>query len=139
MKASTSFFIALCAVTSAIAMVPTPAAAHGGDRDWGGHGWGGWGVGIGIGVLPGPYYYPPPPVYYAPPPPPPGYYAPYPGFIEQVPSQTAQQAPVQSNPAGAAQSCDAGDYTCPMEVTVPEGGRCYCPGNNGERVYGTAR
>lgn len=145
MKASRTFFIALFAASAAIAAVPAPACAHGGDHDWDGGGWrGGWGVGIGI--VPGPYYYPPlvyyapppPQIYYAPPPPP-GYYAPYPGFIQQAPSPVAQPAPVQSSPADGAQSCDAGSYVCPMETSVPAGARCYCPGNNGDRVYGAAQ
>lgn len=114
-----------------------PAVAHGGY-------WGGWGIGIGLpgfwgwgwpGYYPPPVYYPPPPVYYAPPAPPPGYYAPYPGYIAQLPPNIAPPA----SSSATAQSCNAGNYICPMEATVPPGGRCYCPDNNGGRAYGTAQ
>ena len=119
-----------------------PASAHGGwGGGWGGGwhgGWGGgwrggWGVSVGIApfyAVP-PYYYYPPPAYYAPPayyPPPAGYYSPYPGYIAQTPTAGT-----------AAQSCNAGPYVCPMEVTVPAGARCYCTGNDGRRVYGSAQ
>jgi hypothetical protein len=122
-----------------MAVAAAPAAAHGG---WGGGwhggwhgGWGGgWGVGIGIAPFYAAPYYPPyypPPAYYAPPayyPPPAGYYSPYPGYIARDPSAGTN-----------AQSCNAGSYVCPMEVPVPAGARCYCRGNNGQRVYGSAQ
>ncbi len=138
MKSGTKLFTIILIAAAAIGM-PGTAEAHGWHGGWGG----GWGVGIGIGIAP-PYYYPPPlyyappPVYYAAPPPPPGYYSPYPGYIAQSPPPPPQQAPLQSS-GGAAQSCNTGDYVCPMEVSVPVGGRCYCRGNDGNRVYGTAQ
>lgn len=138
MRVVIRFFAGLLALVILSGLAAQPASAHGGWR---------WGVGIGVGLapayVPGPYYYPPPayypppPVYYAPPPPPPGYYSPYPGFIEQSPPP-AQAAPVQ-NAGGAAESCNAGRYVCPMEVSVPVGARCYCRGNEGARVYGSAQ
>lgn len=138
MKSPIRFFAVLLAVAAVLGALPGQASAHG----WGGRGWGygrGWGFGIGIGLapafVPGPYYYPPP-VYYAPPAPPPGYYSPYPGYIAQIP---ASQAPAQNSSATAAQSCNAGSYVCPMEISVPVGARCYCRGNDGERVYGSAQ
>jgi hypothetical protein len=94
------------------------------------------GFGIGFGFVPfAPYYYPPP-AYYAPPPvyypPPPGYYSPYPGYIAQSPApQNVQAGPV------SAESCNAGPYVCPMQVSVPVGAKCYCLGNDGNRVYGS--
>jgi|SRR6516165_5970564 hypothetical protein len=135
MKAFTRILTLLAAGSVAACLSAAPAAAHGGG------GWGGWHVGIGIGPVfwPWPYYYAPP-VYYAPPPvyyAPPGYYSPYPGYIAQFPPQ-APSAPVAPG-AGMAQSCNAGDYVCPMEATVPVGGRCYCRGNDGGRIYGTAQ
>lgn len=122
--------------------LPGRAQAHDG---WHGGGWG-WGIGIDVApiVVPGPYVYPPyyapPPVYVAPAPAPvpDGYYEPYPGYIAQAPvAPVAPAAPVA--PSGAAQSCHAGAYICPMEVSVPVGRRCYCPGNDGARQYGTAQ
>ncbi len=123
---------------AAAGMLAQPASAHGGwgggggwHGGWGGGWHGGWGIGVGIAPFyAAPFYYYPPPAYYAPPayyPPPAGYYSPYPGYIAQPPS------------AGmSAQSCNAGPYVCPMEVAVPAGTRCYCPGNDGRRVYGSA-
>ena len=136
----------------AAGLLAQPASAHGGrggGGGWGGGwhggccggwhgGWGGgWGVGIGIAPFYAapPYYYYPPPAYYAPPayyPPPAGYYSPYPGYIAQAPAAGTPTA------GAAARSCNAVSYVCPMEVTVPVGARCYCPGNNGQRVYGSA-
>jgi hypothetical protein len=130
---------------AAAGMLAQPASAHGGwGGGWGGGwhgGWGGgwrggWGVGVGIApfyAVPPYYYYPPypPPAYYAPPsyyPPPAGYDSPSPGYIAQDPSAAGTPA----------QSCNAGPYVCPMEVPVPSGARCYCPGNSGQRVYGSA-
>jgi hypothetical protein len=107
---------------------------HGGGWHGGWHGgrgccWGGpFALGLGLGALGGAYAYGypyayPPPVYY---PPPPVYYAP--------PPQTYSQAPVP----GGGQSCYAGAYFCPMERPVASGASCYCPGNNGERIWGKA-
>lgn len=127
---------------AAAGMLAPPASAHGGwGGGWGG-GWrGGWGVGVGIAPFYAapPYYYYPPPAYYAPPPPayyppPSGYDSPDPGYITQVPSAAGTPAPS----GASAQSCNAGPYVCPMEVPVPSGARCYCPGNSGQRVYGSA-
>jgi hypothetical protein len=158
MRRLTKFLAALTLGAILASSIAAPSSAHGwggGGGGWhgGGGGWhggwgggwhGGWGIGIGIAPLyaPSPYYYPPP-VYYAPPPayyppPPSGYYSPYPGFIERSPAPAAQPSPVESN-ATTAQSCNAGNYTCPMEVNVPVGGRCYCPGNDGNREYGSAQ
>jgi hypothetical protein len=105
------------------------------------HGRGGFRIGFGFGFAPfAPYYYPPP-VYYAPPPvyypPPPGYYSPYPGYIAQSPAAVSQVG--QAGSGAAAQSCNAGSYVCPMEVSVPVGANCYCRGNDGERVNGSAQ
>jgi hypothetical protein len=103
------------------------------------HGRGGFRVGFGFAPF-APYYYPPP-VYYAPPPvyypPPPGYYSPYPGYIAQSPTAVPQVA--QAGSGAPAQSCNAGSYVCPMEVSVPVGANCYCRGNDGERVNGSAQ
>ena len=130
MKPLARIFAVLITSAAALGPLAMPAAAHGD-----------WRVGIGIGVAPvwpfyypPPVYYPPPPVYYAPPP---GYYSPYPGYIAQMPPQ-APPAPAAPAP-GIAQSCNAGQYICPMQVSVPVGGRCYCRDNNGGRVYGTAQ
>ena len=97
-----------------------------------------FGVGVGVPLygppayaVPPPYYYPPPPVWVAPPayvappvvyaPPPPVMYVP-PGF----------NAPAAARP----QSCDAGAYRCPMDRPTTPGAACYCPANNGQRVWG---
>jgi hypothetical protein len=116
------------------------ASAH----DWDADDWGGVGIGFNFGPVftPSPYYYPPP-VYYAPPPPayyapPPGYYSPYPGYIARSPVPAAVPQYAQSG-SGPAQSCNAGSYVCPMEVNVPVGANCYCRGNDGKRVYGSAQ
>ncbi|WP_428492628.1 hypothetical protein [Rhodopila sp.] len=89
-------------------------------------------VGIGIpfygpGFVPAPYYYPPPAYY-----PPPTYYTPPPPVVYTPPQQTYNQPP----PGG--QTCYAGPYVCPMERPVATGASCYCPGNNGQRVWGRA-
>lgn len=99
------------------------------------HGWGGVGITFGFAPVfaPAPYYYPPP-VYYAPPPPV-GYYSPYPGYIAQSPAPQN----VQEGPSSAAESCNVGRYVCPTQVSVPVGAKCYCPGNDGSRVYGSAQ
>jgi hypothetical protein len=85
-------------------------------------------VGIGLpfygpGFYPPPAYYPPPPVYYAPPP------------VVYAPPQTYTPPPV-TGPSG--QSCYAGPYVCPMDRPVATGGGCYCPGNDGQRIWGHA-
>jgi hypothetical protein len=124
--------------------VTTEASAHG----WGGRGFGGgFGIGFGYGLAapffaPGYYYaptvvYAPPPAYYAPPPP--YYYQPYPAQAPQQPVQASAQPSAAAQGSGYAQSCNAGSYVCPMEVAVPAGAHCYCPGNNGNRVYGSAQ
>jgi hypothetical protein len=110
------------------------AAAHGPGWGWGG-GWG-WGVTVAPIIVPGPYNYPPQP-YYAPPPAPPGYYAPSPGYIAQAPAPLPQAVP--SGTLATALSCNAGNYICPMEANVPVGSRCYCRGNDGNKVYGTGQ
>ena len=133
-KIVTAFAVAAMLATAAVATSGTAEARWGGG--WHGGWGGGWGVGIGIApfyAAPPYYYYPP--AYYAPPayyPPPAGYYSPYPGYIAQAPAAGTQAV------GSSAQSCNAGRYVCPMEVTVPVGARCYCPGNNGQRVYGSA-
>jgi hypothetical protein len=104
-----------------------------------------------------PYYAPPyyaPPAVYAPPDsnfsyappssqpqnlaPPPGYgsggygpggYGPGGGYGPTMGSGT---------PYGVAQSCQAGAYVCPLTADTPPGGRCSCPGQNGQRVKGQA-
>jgi hypothetical protein len=143
-----------------------PASAHGWGGGWhgaggwhggwhgGGWGWGGFGIGLGYGLAfaPGYYYAPPvyynaPPVYYAPPPayyaPPPYYYQPYPIQAAPAPAPgpaSARPAAVpKASAGGAPQSCNAGSYVCPMEVAVPAGARCYCPGNDGNLAYGSAQ
>jgi hypothetical protein len=148
MKTARLFAMMLCGGLLAGA-VAAPAQARGTVVVGVGIGPGfGYGPGFGPGYYPPPVYYAPPPVYYAPPPvyyvpppppppaPPPGYYAPYPGYIAQIPA--APPPPAQAS-SGYAQSCNAGSYVCPMQASVPVGGNCYCPGNNGNRVYGTAQ
>ncbi len=104
-----------------------------------GYGFGhGFGYGYGAGFAPfyaRPYYYAPP-VYYAPP----AYYAAPPSYYYSPYPRAAARAEVdpQSSDAASGQSCSAGSYVCPMEVAVPAGARCYCPGNDGSRVYGSA-
>lgn len=123
--------------TTLASAVADPAAAHG----WG-WGWG-WGVDVAPIIVPGPYYYAPqpyyapPPAYYASPPVPPGYYSPSPGYIARSPAPPPQSVP--SGTLATALSCNAGNYVCPMEANVPVGSRCYCRGNDGNRVYGTAQ
>lgn len=126
-----------------------------------------WRGGFFIGV-PGPFVFAPPvyapPRVYAPPPmyaPPPVYSQPgesppegyqespdayaeppagYPEYPEaQEPSAGYPQAPEQYGQSGnTAQSCFAGRYVCPLEHAAPVGGKCWCPGNRGERQYGQA-
>ena len=105
---------------------------HGGYGGWHGR-WGfywggpifGWGWPY---YAPPTYYYPPPPVYYPPVAPAPGD-----GYSGYGQTTTAPSSP------GVAQLCVASPYTCPMEVTVSPGARCYCRGNQGQRVYGAAQ
>ena len=132
--------IACVAAAGVAAATPTPAFAwerggygyHGGYGYRGGYGYGrgygGFGFGFGTGALLGfgfgalasrPYY--PPPVYYAPPP---VVYAAPPVYYE---------APVQASNG----SCYAGPYVCPLNVAVPAGAQCSCPGRTGA-VYGRA-
>ena len=122
--------LACAAVTVGAAMVPTPASAwyRRGYGYHGGYGGGGFGFGFGTGAVlgfglgalaPRPYY--PPPVYYAPPP---VVYAPPPVYYE---------APAQVSNG----SCYAGPYVCPLNVAVPAGAQCACPGHSGV-VYGRA-
>jgi hypothetical protein len=100
---------------------------------------------IGIGV---PLFYPPyvapPPAYY----PPSAYYPPYyygsPG-VYVPPDSGFSYAPPTATPPGyapsrgyAAQSCQAGAYVCPLVQDTPPGGRCSCPGQNGQRIRGQA-
>lgn len=106
---------AIAAVVAASSVIAPPAQAR---------------VFVGIGIplfapfyYPPPVYYPPPPVYY---PPPPVVYAPPPPAFSPAPPQ----------PGG--QSCYAGPYVCPMDRPAGSGGACYCPGNNGQRVWGRA-
>jgi len=117
---------------------------HGGYGGWhGGYGgWhGGWGFYSGGPIFgwgwpyyaPPTYYYPPPPVYYPPVAPAPGD-----GYGGDGYSGYGQTTTAPSSP-GVAQLCVASPYTCPMEVTVSPGARCYCRGNQGQRVYGTAQ
>src|SRR5580658_4715830 len=39
---------------------------------------------------------------------------------------------------GAAQSCRAGAYVCPLVEDTPTGGACSCPGHNGQKIRGQA-
>jgi hypothetical protein len=110
-------------------------------------------IGVGVGVplfyppvVAPPYYYPP---YYAPP-----YYGPpsYPdgsSFSYAPPNSSQPQnlapppgyAPGGYTPSagyGVAQSCQAGAYVCPLVAETPPGGRCSCPGQNGQRIRGQA-
>ena len=96
-------------------------------------------------VYPPPIYYPPPmyyppPIYY----PPPMYYAPRynpgttfsyvpPGF--HVPQGAQRQSLA---PAGGAEYCAAGAYTCPLTIDLAPGAPCACLGNDGRRVRGRA-
>ncbi|MEI7711658.1 MAG: hypothetical protein WCI94_09510 [Rhodospirillales bacterium] len=82
------------------------------------------GIGVPLPFYAPPMYYPPPPVYY----PPPQYYAPPPPVMYTPP----QAAPSYR------QSCDAGDYICPLDRPLSVGAPCYCVGNNGQRVHGNA-
>jgi hypothetical protein len=85
-------------------------------------------VGIGIpfpGFYPAPYYYPPPPVYYPPP-------------VVYAPPQVYAPPPPAAVATGSGQSCYAGPYVCPMDRPVATGAGCYCPGNDGQRVWGRA-
>jgi len=98
-------------------------------------------------VVPAPYYYPP---YYAPPyyGPPPGYAPPDGSFSYSPPSSQPQNlapppgyAPGGYTPStgyGVAQSCQTCAYVCPLVADTPPGGRCSCPGQNGQRIRGQA-
>ena len=109
-------------------------------------------IGVGVPlfyppVVPAPYYYPP---YYTPPyyGPPPGYAPPDGSFSYSPPSSQPQNlapppgyAPGGYTPStgyGVAQSCQAGAYVCPLVADTPPGGRCSCPGQNGQRIRGQA-
>ena len=113
------------------------------------------GVGLGVPLFYPPYVAPPPayyPPYYAPP-----YYAPPDSsFSYTPPSQPQNLAPPQGYPPpqgyapggyapggggptyGMAQSCQAGAYVCPLVTDTPPGGRCSCPGHDGQRIRGQA-
>jgi hypothetical protein len=90
-------------------------------------------VGIGIPFY-GPGFYPPPPVYY---PPPPIYYPPPPVVYAPPPAYSPPQN-YSPGPSGGGQTCYAGAYVCPMDRPVATGAGCYCPGNDGQRVWGRA-
>jgi len=116
------------------------------------------GVGVGVPLFYPPYvgpplgYYPPyyPPPYYAPP----AVYAPPDNSFSYTPpsSQPRNLSPPQGYPQqgyapggyapgggyGVAQSCQAGAYVCPLTADTPPGGRCSCPGHDGQRVRGQA-
>jgi hypothetical protein len=127
-----------------------------------------WGGGVFIGIPPivvpplgYPYSYPYPPPVYAPPPiysapgetgaPPPGYEGspeayqspppgeqPPPGYAAP-PSGYAQPPAASGGQAGApGYSCFAGAYVCPLDRSLPVGGKCSCPSNRGGRVAGQA-
>jgi hypothetical protein len=93
-------------------------------------------------VAPPPVYYPPyyPPAYYGPP----AAYAPPDGsFSYTPPSQPQNLAPPPGygqgyGSYGMAQSCQAGAYVCPLVAQTPPGGRCSCPGHDGQRIRGQA-
>jgi hypothetical protein len=108
-------------------------------------------IGVGVPLFFPPYIAPPPayyPPYYAPPPPP--YYAPPDSNFSYAPpgSQPQSLAPPQGYAPGygqgggpgygMAQSCQAGAYVCPLTADTPPGGRCSCPGQNGQRIRGQA-
>jgi hypothetical protein len=78
-----------------------------------------------------PLYYPPQ-VYY----PPAAYYPP--PMIYAPPPPVTYTPPSTYAPPSRSQSCYAGAYICPMERPTASGNACYCPGNNGERVWGRA-
>jgi len=154
----------MMAITAILSLASIPLAqAHGGGWGGSGGGWhgggygggwhggygGGWHGGYGGGWHGGwgfywggpafgwgwPYY--PPPAYYYPPP---SYYYPPPAYDYPQPTPGDgydQTTPARSN-GGAAQLCVATPYTCPMEVTISPGSICYCRGNQGQKVYGTA-
>ena len=99
---------------------------------------------IGLGI---PLFFPPvvvgPPAYY--PPyygPPPVVYAPPANNFSYTPAgpQTAY-APsggYGAAPMGAAPSCRAGAYVCPLVEDTPPGGSCACRGNGGQWMRGQA-
>ncbi len=156
------YLAGMMAITAMLSLTSVPLAqAHGGG--WGGGGWhggygggwhggygGGWHGGYGGGwhggwgfywggpvfswgwpyYAPPAYYYPPPAYYY----PPPAYYSP-----PAAPVDGDGQTTAPPSNRGAAQLCVATPYTCPMEVTISPGSTCYCRGNQGQKVYGTAQ
>ncbi len=113
--------VAVAAGTILAAPVPAWAAVY-------------YGFGFGVPwiappiVVRPPVYYPPP-VYYAPPP---TFYAP-PGYV--APGAAAPRPPGY---AQSGQSCLAAAYRCPMDRPTTPGAACYCPGNDGQRVWGHA-
>jgi len=143
-------------MTALVVLAPGSAhawwAAGGGGGGWHGGGWngggyygGGWRGGFyGGGVVVAPPVVVTPPIYA------PYYATPYvaapyavaPAYVPPPapPGNDGYYPPLTSSPATsqAARSCQAARYVCPLEAAVPPGGSCYCPGNNGQRVYGKA-
>jgi len=145
----------MMAITAMLSLASIPLAqAHGGGWGGSGGGWhgggygggwhggygggwhGGWGFywggpafGWGWPYYPPAYYYPPPSYYY----PPPAY-----GYPPPTPGDGYDQTTPPPSNGGAARLCVATPYTCPMEVTISPGSTCYCRGNQGQKVYGTA-